>query len=53
MTICSAPGKICLFGEHGIVYGTQSIACAIDLRTYITLKEIYKKKSYIIINNQK
>jgi mevalonate kinase len=35
MSICSAPGKIYLFGEHAVVYGKRAIACAIDLRTTV------------------
>ncbi|WP_174589968.1 mevalonate kinase [Methanocella conradii] len=35
MTICSAPGKVFLFGEHAVVYGKRAIACAIDLRTEV------------------
>ncbi len=36
MVICSAPGKIYLFGEHAVVYGKDAICCAIDLRTWVT-----------------
>ena len=32
MTICSAPGKIILFGEHAVVFGESALALAIDLR---------------------
>lgn len=35
MVICSAPGKVFLFGEHAVVYGKRAIACAIDLRTTV------------------
>lgn len=35
MVVCSAPGKIFLFGEHAVVYGKRAIACAIDLRTTV------------------
>ncbi len=35
MTICTAPGKVYLFGEHAVVYGKRAIACAIDLRTTV------------------
>ena len=38
MTICSAPGKIFLFGEHAVVYGGFAIACAIDLRTRVSIQ---------------
>ncbi|MCD1293889.1 mevalonate kinase [Methanocella sp. CWC-04] len=37
MVICSAPGKIFLFGEHAVVYGKRAIACAIDLRTSVEI----------------
>ena len=32
----SAPGKVILFGEHFVVYGTDAILCAIDRRVSIT-----------------
>ncbi len=35
MTVCTAPGKVFLFGEHAVVYGKRAIACAIDLRTTV------------------
>jgi mevalonate kinase len=35
MTICTAPGKVYLFGEHAVVYGKRAIASAIDLRTIV------------------
>jgi mevalonate kinase len=38
MVICSAPGKIYLFGEHAVVYGEPAIACAIELRTRVSVK---------------
>lgn len=37
-TICTAPGKIYLFGEHAVVYGEPAIACAVDLRTRVKVK---------------
>ena len=33
----SAPGKAILIGEHAVVYGTRSIAIAINLRCEVTL----------------
>ncbi|MDD3041436.1 MAG: mevalonate kinase [Methanosarcinaceae archaeon] len=35
MVLCSAPGKVYLFGEHAVVYGEAAIACAVDLRTRV------------------
>ncbi len=35
MVICSAPGKIYLFGEHAVVYGYSAVCCAIDIRTRV------------------
>lgn len=42
MTICSAPGKVFLFGEHAVVYGKRAIACAIDLRTTVEVNRGHK-----------
>lgn len=32
MVVCTAPGKVILFGEHAVVYGEPAVALAIDKR---------------------
>ncbi|RNJ78628.1 MAG: mevalonate kinase [Nitrosopumilus sp. B06] len=44
----SAPGKIILFGEHFVVYGSGAILCAIDRRITVTAEETMEKKIHII-----
>src|SRR5665809_24776 len=39
ITYCSAPGKIYFFGEHAVVYQKKAIACAVDLRTRVSVQE--------------
>ncbi|MBE0523046.1 MAG: mevalonate kinase [Methanosarcinales archaeon] len=39
ITTCSAPGKIYFFGEHAVVYQKKAIACAVDLRTQVSVQE--------------
>lgn len=34
--VCSAPGKIILFGEHFVVHGSKAMLCAIDRRVKVT-----------------
>lgn len=42
MSVCSAPGRVCLFGEHAVVYGEPAIACAISLRAKVSAKKSKK-----------
>jgi mevalonate kinase len=44
----SAPGKVILFGEHFVVYGTKAILCSIDKRIKVTSQTIDEKKIKII-----
>eukprot|EP00049_Salpingoeca_infusionum_P006973 m.113497 g.113497 ORF g.113497 m.113497 type:complete len:390 (-) comp13516_c0_seq4:183-1352(-) len=41
--VVSAPGKVILHGEHSVVYGKKAIACALDLRTTLSLQSIPEK----------
>ena len=38
MKVCSAPGKVILFGEHAVVFGEPALATAIDMRITVTGK---------------
>ncbi|QHS16333.1 mevalonate kinase [Halopenitus persicus] len=38
MTVCSAPGKVYLFGEHAVVYGQPAVPCAIERRARVTVE---------------
>ncbi|MFA9517842.1 mevalonate kinase [Halopenitus sp. H-Gu1] len=38
MTVCSAPGKVYLFGEHAVVYGEPAVPCAIERRARVTVE---------------
>jgi mevalonate kinase len=38
MNMCSAPGKMILFGEHAVVFGKPALALAIDLRISSSVK---------------
>lgn len=40
----SAPGKVILFGEHFVVYGSKAILCSIDKRIKVTSQLINEKK---------
>ena len=48
MATCSAPGKIYLFGEHAVVHGEPAVACAVELRTRVT---VLPAKSMSVISN--
>jgi mevalonate kinase len=43
-SIASAPGKIILFGEHFVVYGTKAILCAINKRITVTAEKTLDSK---------
>ena len=39
MTVCSAPGKVYLFGEHAVVYGEPAVPCAIERRARVSVEQ--------------
>lgn len=39
MITASAPGKVILFGEHAVVFGTKALGTAIDLRAWASIEE--------------
>ncbi len=43
-SVASAPGKVILFGEHFVVYGTKAILCAIDKRITATSQFLDERK---------
>ncbi|ELZ45231.1 mevalonate kinase [Halorubrum californiense DSM 19288] len=38
MTVCEAPGKVYLFGEHAVVYGEPAVPAAIERRAAVTVE---------------
>ncbi|MEO9277177.1 MAG: mevalonate kinase [Nitrososphaera sp.] len=46
-SIASAPGKVILFGEHFVVYGTKAILCSIDKRITASSQFINEKKAIV------
>jgi len=38
MTVCSAPGKVYLFGEHAVVYGEPAVPCAVERRATVRVE---------------
>ena len=38
MTVCEAPGKVYLFGEHAVVYGEPAVPAAIERRATVTVE---------------
>jgi mevalonate kinase len=43
-SIASAPGKVILFGEHFVIYGTKAILCSIDKRIKVISHITNEKK---------
>ncbi len=43
----SAPGKVILFGEHFVVYGTRAVLCAINKRVTVTAEKTKEVKIFI------
>lgn len=42
-SVASAPGKIILFGEHFVIYGTKAVLCSIDKRITATSQFVDEK----------
>ena len=42
-SVASAPGKVILFGEHFVVYGTKAVLCSIDKKITVTSQTIDEK----------
>ena len=38
MTVCEAPGKVYLFGEHAVVYGEPAVPAAIERRATVSVE---------------
>ena len=50
--ICSAPGKVILFGEHAVVYGVTALAaCLSDLRVFVNIATSHDRNSIIILED--
>ncbi|AEO62678.1 mevalonate kinase [Thermothielavioides terrestris NRRL 8126] len=45
----SAPGKVILCGEHGVVHGKAAIAAAIALRSYLLVTTLSKSKRTVTL----